>query len=82
MSMCLCAERPSEDAPCGQVQGPLPHGTRGLKVFNLKMGEREDTVSRVRLKPNRAVADPVPATLRGHGRHPGAALVDTFDLPD
>ena len=45
---------------------------RGPKFFKLKMGEREDTVSRDRLKPYMAVVDPVPAALRGRGRPPGA----------
>ena len=54
----------------------------GPKFFKIKMGEWEDTVSRDRLKPHRAVADPVPAALRGHGRPPVAALVDTCSLPD
>ena len=54
----------------------------GLKFFKLKMGEREDTVSRDCLKPHRAVADTVLAALRGRGHPPGVALVDTFSLPD
>ena len=38
---------------------------RGQKFFKLKMGEREDTVSKDRLKPHRAVVDPVPVALCG-----------------
>ena len=41
---------------------------RGPKFFKLKMGEREDTVSRDRLKPHMAVVDSVLAALRGRGR--------------
>ena len=56
---------------------------RGPKFFKLKMWERENTVSRDRLKPQRAVAaDPVPTALRGRVHPPGAALVDTCSLPD
>ena len=48
-----------------KYKGPFHVLARGPKFFKLKMGEREDTVSRDRLKPHRAVADPVPATLCG-----------------
>ena len=55
---------------------------RGPKYFKLKMGNREDTVSRDRLKPHMAVVDPAPAALRGRGRPPGAVLVDTYSPAD
>ena len=54
---------------------------RGQKFFKLKMGEREDTVSKDRLKPHRAVVDPVPVTLCGRGRPLGAVLGDTCSPP-
>ena len=65
-----------------KYEGPFYVLAHGPKFFKLKMAEREYTVSRVRLKPHRAVADPVPAALLGFGRPLGAALVDTFSLPD
>ena len=45
-------------------------------ISRFGLGEREDTVCRDRLKPHRAVADPVPAALRGPGR-PRARLMLT-----
>ena len=55
---------------------------RGPKFFKLNMGEREDTVSRDRLKPHMAVVDPALAALRGRGCPPGAVLGDTCSLHD
>ena len=42
-----------------KYEGPFHVLARGPKFFKLKMGEREDTVSRDRLKPHMAVVDPV-----------------------
>ena len=61
------AGRPLAD----KYEGPIHVLVHGLKFFKLKMGEREDTVSRDRLKPHRAVADTVLAALRGRGHPPG-----------
>ena len=57
-----------------KYEGPFHVLSSGLKVFKLKMGEREDTVCRDRLKHHRAVADPVPAAQHGRGR-PRARLL-------
>ena len=65
-----------------KYEGPFHVLARGPKFFKLKMGEREDTVSRDRLKPHMAVVDPVPAALRGRGRPPGKSLGDTCSPPD
>ena len=47
------------------TRAPYTLLARGQKFFKLKMGEREDTVSKDRLKPHRAVVDPVPVALCG-----------------
>ena len=42
-----------------KYEGPFQMLARGPKFFKLKMGEREDTVSRDRLKPHLAAVDPI-----------------------
>ena len=79
--MGLRAERHSWDALADKKESPFHVLSRGPKFFKLKMGEREDIVSRDRLKPHRAVEDPFTAVLRGRGA-PSVALVDTFSHPD
>ena len=65
-----------------KYEGPFRMLARGPKFFKLKMGEREDTVSRDRLKPHRAVVDPVSAALRGRGCPSGAVLGDRCSPQD
>ena len=55
--------------------GPFRVLQRGDKVFKLQLGEREDTVSRDRLKPHVAKTEPVPAAPRQRGRPRARDLV-------
>ena len=74
--------RPAGTPLADKYEGPFHLLACGLKFFKLKMGEREDMVSRDRLKPHRAVVDPVLAPLRGRGRPLGAVLGDIRSPPD
>ena len=61
------------ESTCGtpladKYKSPFQVLSCGPRFFKLKMGEREDTISRDRLKPQRAVEDPFPAALCGRGR--------------
>ena len=60
-------------------EGPFHVLARDKKTVTVQIGERQDIVSRDRVKPHLGESDPVPAKMRGRGQPPGTGgSFDTF----
>ena len=75
---CTCGKAPLADS----FLGPFRILERGLKTFRLQLEEREDHVSRDRLKPHRAKKDPKPAVKRPRGCPPCSGAGAMFSVGD